>query len=78
MRDQAAELDWSGRAALAKPFDLDDLLATLVRLGVALGHGAPLSQDVPCVGCAMDGRRIKIASASRPDTHVAPRWWPLS
>ncbi len=35
VRDQAAVLDRPGCAVLAKPFDLDDLLATLVRLGVA-------------------------------------------
>ncbi len=35
VREQATMLDRPGCAALAKPFDLDDLLATLVRLGVA-------------------------------------------
>ncbi len=33
--EQAAVLDRSGCAVLAKPFDLDDLLALLGRLGVA-------------------------------------------
>lgn len=35
VQDQAAVLERPGCAVLAKPFDLDDLLATLVRLGVA-------------------------------------------
>ncbi len=35
VREQAAVLERPGCAVLAKPFDLDDLLATLVRLGVA-------------------------------------------
>jgi len=35
VRDQAAVLQHPGCAVLAKPFDLADLLATLVRLGVA-------------------------------------------
>ena len=35
IQEQTAVLDRLGCAALAKPFALDDLLATLVRLGVA-------------------------------------------
>ncbi len=35
VREQATVLDRPGCAVLAKPFDLDDLLAMLVRLGAA-------------------------------------------
>jgi len=35
VRDQTTVLDRPGCAVLAKPFDLDDLLALLVHLGVA-------------------------------------------
>ncbi len=35
VREQVALLNRPGCAVLAKPFDLDDLLAMLVRLGVA-------------------------------------------